>query len=73
MSHKTRRVQGYRIHIFHGVAYQPPSFTTPIMWRESPPITEWQRVITDPATAQAHMIRSERKMRQFQFCGNHDA
>jgi len=63
----TRRLRGYRIHIFRGAQYQPPSLTTPTMWRETPPEVEWQCVISDPATQQAHMIRSGRKMPAFQF------
>ena len=64
---KSRHVRGYRIHVFRGVGYEPPSYTTPTMWRESPPIEEWHRVITDPSTRQAWIMQSGRKMRQFQF------
>lgn len=64
---QTKRVRGYRIHVFRGAGYQPPSLTTPLMWRESPPLEEWQRAITDPATRQAWIIQSGRKMKQFQF------
>jgi len=66
-SNQPKRVRGYRIHIFRGAAYQPPSFTTPTIWRKSPPVSEWQRVIDDPATLQAWMIQSGRKMQHFQF------
>jgi hypothetical protein len=38
-----------------------------MLWRESPPIEEWHRVITDPTTRQAWIMQSGRKMRQFQF------
>lgn len=64
---KGKRVRGYRIHIFRGTGYQPPSFTSPLMWRESPPIDEWQQVTNNPSTQQAWIIRSGRKMKQFQF------
>jgi hypothetical protein len=63
----TRRVRGYRIHVFRGHPYQPPSFTTPFMWREGPPLAEWEHVIADSATQQAWIIQSGRKMKQFQF------
>jgi len=69
-STQPKRVRGYRIHIFRGAAYQPPSLTTPILWRDSPPVIEWQRVIDDPATLQAWMLRSGRKMLHFQFRRN---
>jgi hypothetical protein len=69
-SAQPKRVRGYRIHIFRGATYQPPSFTTPTMWRDSPPMTEWQRVIDDPATLQAWMLRSGRKMPHVQFRRN---
>lgn len=62
-----RRVRGYRIHIWRGAPYQPPSLTTPLLWRESPPVDEWQRVIADPTTAKAWIIQSGHKMKQFQF------
>jgi hypothetical protein len=62
-----RRVRGYRIHDFRGAPYHPPSFTTPFMWRASPPEAEWRRVIDDPTTQHAWIIQSGRKMRQFQF------
>jgi hypothetical protein len=62
-----RRVRGYRIHIFRGAREEPPSITTPLMWREDPPLDEWQHTINDPSTQQAWMIRSGRKMKQFQF------
>lgn len=61
------RVRGYRIHVWRGAAYTPASYTTPTMWRESVPLAEWQRVITDPSTQQAWIIESGRKMKQFQF------
>jgi len=70
---KPRRVRGYRIHIWRGAAYAPPSLTTPIMWRTSPLVSEWQRVIADPSTQQASMLRSGRKMRAFQFCRKREA
>ena len=63
----TRRVRGYRIHVFRGAQYHPPSLTTPFMWREQPPLAEWEQVIRDPATQHAWIIQSGRKMRQFQF------
>ncbi|MGZ3628003.1 MAG: hypothetical protein ACXVDN_10085 [Ktedonobacteraceae bacterium] len=46
----SKRVRGYRIHIYRGARYQPPSITTPLSWREQPPIEEWQRTITNPAS-----------------------
>ena len=46
----SKRVRGYRIHIYRGARYQPPSITTPLIWREQPPIEEWQRTITNPAS-----------------------
>jgi hypothetical protein len=64
---KPRRVQGYRIHVFRGAGYQPPSYTTPVLWREVPPAREWQQVINDPATQQAWLVRRGRKLKQFQF------
>ena len=66
-STQPKRVRGYRIHIFRGAGQQPPSLTTSIMWRESPQVSEWQRVMNDPATRQSWMIRSGRKMKYFQF------
>lgn len=63
----TRRVRGYRIHVFLGAGYQPPSYTTPILWRETPPTREWQQLINDPATQQAWILQSGRKLKQFQF------
>lgn len=60
-------VRGYRIHVYCGAAYHPPSYTTATMWREKPPVEEWQRVIADPATQQAWMIQSGKRMKQFQF------
>ena len=59
---KGRRVRGYRIHVFRGASSQPPSYTTPPMWRETPPVREWEQVIADPATQSAWIIRSGRKM-----------
>jgi hypothetical protein len=44
----TRRVRGYRIHVFLGAGYQPPSYTTPILWRETPPTREWQQLTSSP-------------------------
>lgn len=64
---KGRRVRGYRIHIWRGAQYHPPSLTTPLMWHESPPLYEWQRVIADPTTTKAWMIQTGRKMKQFFF------
>ena len=64
---RPRRVRGYRIHIFRGATSQPPSLTTPTMWRENPPVAEWQRIISDPSTMQAYIIRSGRKLKQFQY------
>ena len=66
----SRRVRGYRIHIFRGAGYQPPSLTTPTIWAEQPPLQKWQEVIADPATQSAYIIRSGRKMREFQFRRN---
>ena len=66
-----KRVRGYRIHIFRGAGYQPPSFTMPTIWAEQPPLETWQRVIADPATQSAYIIRSGRKMQQFQFFQPH--
>ncbi|HEY6411602.1 MAG TPA: hypothetical protein VIY29_29440 [Ktedonobacteraceae bacterium] len=62
-----KRVRGYRIHIWRGSQCQPPSMTTPLMWREGPPVDEWQRVINDPTTQRAWIIQSGRTMQQFQF------
>ena len=64
---RPRRVRGYRIHVFRGAAYQPPSLTTPTMWRATPPVAEWQRIISDPSTMRAYIIRSGRKLKQFQY------
>jgi len=64
---KPRRLRGFRIHIFRGARHQPPSVTTPTLWREQPPVVEWERIINDPATRAAYMIRSGRKMKHFQF------
>ena len=64
---KPKRVRGYQIHVFRGAQYQPASFTTPLMWRERVPLAEWEQVISDPATQQAWIIQSGRKMREFQF------
>lgn len=64
---KGRLLRGFRIHVFRGAAYQPPSYTTQTMWREQVPLAEWQRVIDDPSTYSAWIIRSGRKMRNFQF------
>ncbi|HLG79145.1 MAG TPA: hypothetical protein VFA09_03140 [Ktedonobacteraceae bacterium] len=69
-SQRGRRVRGYRIHVYRGSQHHPPSFTTPIMWREQPPVEEWKRVINDPATQSAYMIRSGRRMKDFQFTRN---
>jgi hypothetical protein len=46
----SKRVRGYRIHIYRGAGYQPPSITTPLIWRKQPPIDEWQRTIDHPAS-----------------------
>ena len=64
---RPRRVRGYRIHIFRGAASHPPSITTLLMWRESVPVAEWQRIISDPSTMQAYIIRSGRKMQAYQY------
>mgnify|MGYP001438361766 CR=1 FL=1 len=64
------RYRGYRIHVYRGAAYSPSSYTTSTMWRVSPPLEEWQRVISDPSTQTATMIESGRKMKQFQFRRN---
>jgi hypothetical protein len=37
------------------------------MWRENPPVAEWQRIISDPSTMQAYIIRSGRKMKAYQY------
>jgi hypothetical protein len=63
----SKRLRGYRIHVFRGASSQPPSYTTPLLWRESVPLEEWQAVIADPRTQHAWIIRSGRKMRQFEF------
>jgi hypothetical protein len=34
---QSKRVRGYRIHMYRGELYQPPSITTPLLWREQPP------------------------------------
>lgn len=62
-----RRVRGYRIHIYRGSGYHPPSLTMPTIWAEQPPLQTWQEVIADPATQSAYIVRSGRKMREFQF------
>lgn len=64
---KGRKVRGYRIHVFRGAGYEPPSYTTPHVWRETPPVQEWERIIADPATRSAWIVQSGRKMRRFQF------
>ncbi len=64
---QTRRLRGYRIHVFRGAHYHPSSFTTGTIWAEKPPVEQWQRVIDDPATQSAWMIQSGRRMKQFQF------
>lgn len=64
---KGRPLRGYRIHVFRGAAFAPPSYTTPTMWREQVPLAEWQRIIDDPSTWSAWIIQSGRKMKQFQF------
>jgi hypothetical protein len=62
-----KRLRGYRIHVWRGADHQPPSYTTPTLWRESPPAREWQQVIADPATQHAWMLQSGRKLKPFQF------
>jgi len=64
---KGKRVRGYRIRIWRGAQHQPPYITTPLMWRESPPIDEFQKVINHPSTERAWIIQSGRKMKQYQF------
>jgi len=64
---ETRRVRGYRIHVYRGASSQPPSYTTPLLWRESVPLEEWQSVIADASTQHAWIVQSGRKMRQFEF------
>jgi hypothetical protein len=64
---KERLFRGFRIHVFRGIGHQPVSFTTPTIWSEQPPLQKWQEVISDPATRSAYIIRSGRKMREFQF------
>ena len=66
-----RRLRGYRIRIFRGPHHHPPSVTTPTLWLEQPPVGEWERIIHDPTTRAAYMIRSGRKMKHFQFTRNH--
>jgi hypothetical protein len=66
LAKKGRRVRGYRIHVFRGTGH-PPSYTTPLMWRESVPLDEWQCIIADPTTQHAWIIQSGRKMHQFEF------
>ena len=63
----SRRVRGYRIHAYRGADSHPPSYTTPLMWCESVPLTEWQAVIADPRTQHAWIVQSGRKMRAYQF------
>ena len=67
---KGTRLRGYRIHVYRGAGQQPPSYTTPLMWRERVPLDEWQRILDDPTTMQAWIIQSGRKMRQFRFQRN---
>jgi hypothetical protein len=67
---KSKRVRGFRIQVFRGASHQPPSFTTPVIWAEEPPLQQWLAVIADPATKQAHLIRSGCKMKEFQFRRN---
>ena len=67
---KGTRLRGYRIHVYRGAGHQPPSYTTPLMWRERVPLDEWQRILDDPTTMQAWIIQSGRKMRQFRFQRN---
>ena len=67
MRKQGKRVRGFRIHVFRGAGHQPVSFTTPTMWGEQPPLQKWQEVIADPATRSAYILRSGRKMREFQF------
>jgi hypothetical protein len=62
-----RKVRGYRIRIWRGPRHPQPAYTTPTMWREALPLEEWQRVTSDPATLSAHLIRSGRKMKAYQF------
>jgi hypothetical protein len=62
-----KRVRGYAIHVFRGAGYHPPSYTTPLLWKETPPVQEWQSVINDPTIQQAWMIESGRKMKEFQY------
>jgi hypothetical protein len=61
------RVRGYRIHVFRGAGHHPPSYTTPLMWCEQVPLSEWQRILADPSTQHAWIIQSGRKMREFEF------
>lgn len=62
-----RLVRGYRIHVYRGGTFHPPSSTTPTMWREQPPLDEWQRVIADPTILHAWIIQSGRRMKQYEF------
>ena len=66
---KGKRVRGFRIHVWRGAQHQPPSMTTPLMWRESPPIDDFQRVIDNPSTQQAWILQSGRKVKHFQRGG----
>ena len=61
------RVRGYRIHVYCGASFHPPSYTTSLLWRESVPLEEWHAIIADPRTQHAWIIQSGRKMRQFEF------
>jgi hypothetical protein len=63
----SRRLRGYRIHVFRGAGFHPSSYTTPLMWRESVPLEEWQAIIADPSTQHAWIIQSGRKMAAYQF------
>ena len=67
IKHTGRRVRGYRIHVFRGSGFHPCSYTTPLMWRESVPLAEWQAIIADPSTQHAWIIQSGRKMAAYQF------
>ncbi len=60
-------LRGYRIHVFRGAGHQPPSYTTPLLWRERVPLDEWQAIITDPSTQHAWIIQSGRKMAAYEF------
>jgi len=61
---QSKRVRGYRIHMYRGELYQPPSITTPLLWREQPP----SRIDNERSTIQqAWIMQSGRTMKRYQF------